>query len=70
MSNVGSISDQTLAGIVATASHGSGWNYGVMSEMVEEMHVCLVESGEGEKGGVRVVKCSRQENEELFLASL
>ncbi|KAJ6542696.1 D-arabinono-1,4-lactone oxidase-domain-containing protein [Mycena capillaripes] len=34
MCNLGSISDQTLAGIVATATHGSGSTFGVMSTHV------------------------------------
>jgi L-gulonolactone oxidase len=34
MINVGSISDQTLGGIVTTATHGSGINYGVISTHV------------------------------------
>ncbi|KAJ7160750.1 L-gulonolactone D-arabinono-1,4-lactone oxidase, partial [Mycena filopes] len=34
MRNLGSISDQTLAGIVATSTHGSGVRFGVMSTHV------------------------------------
>jgi L-gulonolactone oxidase len=62
MVNVGSISDQTLAGIVTTASHGSGITYGVMSTNVKSLHLLLA-------SGERVV-CNAQENKDLFEASL
>ncbi len=65
MSNVGSISDQTLGGIVTTASHGSGWGFGVMSTMVQEMDILQVVDGQ-----VTIVTCSRTERTDLFLASL
>lgn len=62
MKNVGSISDQTLGGIVTTATHGTGINYGVISTHVLAMSMLLAD-------GSRVV-CSRQEHSELFLATL
>ena len=62
MSNVGSISDQTLAGIIATASHGSGINYGVMSTHVMALTLLLAD-------GSRVT-CSRNVNQDLFVASI
>jgi L-gulonolactone oxidase len=62
MVNVGSISDQTLAGIVTTATHGSGITYGVMSTHVIAMTLLLAD-------GTRVT-CSRQESADLFVASI
>jgi hypothetical protein len=62
MVNVGSISDQTLAGIVTTATHGSGITYGVMSTHVIAMTLLLAD-------GTRVT-CSRRESADLFVASI
>jgi L-gulonolactone oxidase len=62
MINVGSISDQTLAGIVTTASHGSGINYGVLSTHVTALTLLLAD-------GSRTT-CSRHENVDIFMASI
>lgn len=62
MINVGSISDQTLAGIVTTATHGSGVEYGVMSTNVRGLKILLA-SGQ-------TVVCSRTEESDLFVATL
>jgi len=62
MINVGSISDQTLAGIVTTATHGSGINYGVMSTDVQALKLLLADG--------RVARCSRTEEPDLFNATL
>ncbi|KAJ7366173.1 L-gulonolactone D-arabinono-1,4-lactone oxidase [Mycena albidolilacea] len=62
MRNLGSISDQTLGGIVATASHGSGIAYQVLSADVLALTLLLAD-------GSRVT-CSRTERTDLFLASL
>ncbi|KAK1232191.1 D-arabinono-1,4-lactone oxidase [Marasmius sp. AFHP31] len=62
MINVGSISDQTLAGIVATATHGSGINYGVLSTHVLSLGILLADGSR--------VHCSRGELPELFMASI
>ncbi|KAJ7899272.1 D-arabinono-1,4-lactone oxidase-domain-containing protein [Mycena olivaceomarginata] len=62
MRNLGSISDQTLGGIVATAGHGSGITYQVMSADVLALTLLLAD-------GSRAT-CSRMERTELFLASL
>ncbi|KAJ7289439.1 D-arabinono-1,4-lactone oxidase-domain-containing protein [Mycena rebaudengoi] len=62
MCNVGSISDQTLGGIVTTASHGSGITYAVMSTQVQAMTLLLAD-------GTRV-SCSRIEHPDLFIATL
>jgi L-gulonolactone oxidase len=62
MRNLGSISDQTLGGIVATSSHGSGITYPVMSADVAALTLLLAD-------GSRVT-CSRQERADLFIATL
>ncbi|KAF9006947.1 gulonolactone oxidase Lgo1 [Cyathus striatus] len=62
MINVGSISDQTLAGIVTTATHGSGINYGVMSTHVMALTLLLA-------NGTRIT-CSRNDHSDLFIASI
>uniref|UniRef100_A0A0W0G1U4 D-arabinono-1,4-lactone oxidase n=1 Tax=Moniliophthora roreri TaxID=221103 RepID=A0A0W0G1U4_MONRR len=62
MMNVGSISDQTLAGIVTTASHGSGIEYGVMSTHVLSLNLLLADGSH--------VYCSREKRSDLFMASI
>ncbi|EJU01953.1 gulonolactone oxidase Lgo1 [Dacryopinax primogenitus] len=62
MSNVGSISEQAIAGIICTASHGTGWNFKPMSSSVLELEVLLAD-------GSRVV-CSNENNIGLFKATL
>jgi L-gulonolactone oxidase len=62
MMNVGSISDQTLAGIVTTATHGTGIAYGVMSTHVMALNLLLADGSR--------ISCSRQEHSDIFSASL
>lgn len=62
MSNLGSISEQTLAGVITTATHGSGINYGVISTHVLALTLLLADG--------TVLECSRTENPDLFMASL
>ena len=62
MSNLGSISDQTLAGVITTATHGSGVNFGVISTHVLALSLLLADG--------TLVRCSRTQNSELFMASL
>ncbi|KAF7311777.1 FAD-binding PCMH-type domain-containing protein [Mycena indigotica] len=62
MRNVGSISDQTLGGIVTTASHGSGIGFASMSTDVSALTLLLADGS--------VAQCSRTEQEDLFLATL
>ncbi|KAF8904784.1 gulonolactone oxidase Lgo1 [Gymnopilus junonius] len=62
MITLGSISDQSLAGIVATATHGSGVSYGVISTNVMALSLLLAD-------GSRVT-CSRSEHSDLFMASI
>ncbi|KAJ6482901.1 D-arabinono-1,4-lactone oxidase-domain-containing protein [Mycena vitilis] len=62
MRNLGSISDQTLAGIVATATHGSGVSFGVMSTHV--LFLTLLTPAN------TVLTCSPTENRDLFEATV
>lgn len=62
MINVGSISDQTLAGIITTATHGTGIHFGVISTHVLFLTLLLAD-------GSRIT-CSRNENSELFTATI
>ncbi|EJD04984.1 L-gulonolactone/D-arabinono-1,4-lactone oxidase [Fomitiporia mediterranea MF3/22] len=62
MSNLGSISDQTLAGIITTATHGTGVNYGVLSTMVLELTLMIADGTQ--------VTCSESHRPDLFKASL
>jgi L-gulonolactone oxidase len=62
MINVGSISDQTLAGVITTATHGTGISYGVISTHVMELNLLLADG--------RRVSCSRHALPDLFSASL
>jgi L-gulonolactone oxidase len=62
MSCLGSISDQTLAGAITTATHGSGLHFGVIPTWVISLSLLLAD-------GSRQT-CSRKENEDLFMASL
>jgi L-gulonolactone oxidase len=62
MRNLGSISDQTLAGIVATATHGSGVNFGVMSTHVLALTLLAPDN--------TIRRCSPTENPDLFEATV
>lgn len=62
MSNLGSISDQTIAGVITTATHGTGINFGVLSTMVLELNLMLADGS--------VVTCSDSDKPDLFKASL
>ncbi|KAH8114844.1 L-gulonolactone/D-arabinono-1,4-lactone oxidase [Phellopilus nigrolimitatus] len=62
MSNLGSISSQTLAGVITTATHGSGVTFGVMSTMVLALTLMLADGSK--------VTCSALDRPDLFKASL
>lgn len=62
MINLGSISDQTLAGVVTTATHGTGVHFKVISTHVRALTLLLAD-------GTRA-RCSRDERPDLFTASL
>ncbi|KAF8488900.1 L-gulonolactone D-arabinono-1,4-lactone oxidase [Gautieria morchelliformis] len=62
MSNVGSISDQSLGGVVTTATHGSGIGYAVIPTHVLSLTLLVADGSR--------VRCSRYERPDLFLATL
>ncbi|KAH9929479.1 L-gulonolactone/D-arabinono-1,4-lactone oxidase [Fomitopsis serialis] len=62
MTNLGSISDQTLAGMVTTSTHGSGIDYKVLSTHVLSLLLLLPDGSR--------VRCSREDRPDLFMASL
>lgn len=62
MSNVGSISDTSIAGVISTGTHGSGIDYGCLATHVLALEIMLADGSR--------VRCSRSQNSDLFLASL
>jgi hypothetical protein len=62
MTNVGSISEQTLGGVITTATHGSGITYGVLSTQVTALSILLADGSR--------ISCSRTERPDLFLATI
>ncbi|KAJ2964478.1 hypothetical protein NQZ79_g617 [Umbelopsis isabellina] len=70
LSNLGSISDQSVAGVMATASHGTGTGYGSLSTMLIQfglsyqiVDLTLV-NGKGER-----LFCSSTSNSDVFEAA-
>ncbi len=72
MSNLGSISDQSIAGIVTTCTHGTGFNFGVIPTHVLALDVLLPPKSAYSAGSpdATVVRCSSTEHPDLFNASL
>lgn len=62
MSNVGSISDQSLGGVITTATHGSGVDFAVIPSHVLELKLLLADGS--------TISCSRDYLSDLFLATL
>jgi len=62
MPNLGDIDVQTVSGALATGTHGTGKGYGCLSTFVVELELV---TGTGE-----IVRCSRDQNAELFMAAL
>ena len=60
--NLGSIDIQSVAGAIATATHGSSLYHGLLSQNVYSLRICLADS--------KVVHCSLAENPDLFRAAL
>lgn len=60
--NLGSISEQSVAGIISTGTHGSSALHGLVSQQIVSLDVVI---GSGE-----IVHCSETENVSLFRASL
>ncbi|RKP09805.1 L-gulonolactone oxidase-like protein [Thamnocephalis sphaerospora] len=61
LSNLGSISDQSVAGLIATATHGTGIQYGVISTMVTEITLATA-AGE-------ILTCSATQHPHIFRAA-
>lgn len=59
--NLGSISAQTLGGVMATATHGTGLKYGVFSSLIQSMTLV---TAQGE-----VLRLSEHENPRFFKAA-
>ena len=74
LSNCGSISDQTVAGLITTCTHGSGWDFPVLTSLVEEISVVVaggdVDPKDGSKGKVRLITCSKDVEADLFHATM
>ncbi|KAI7559241.1 hypothetical protein D0869_05587 [Hortaea werneckii] len=62
MPNLGSINEQSIVGAIATATHGSSVRHGLMSENVRSLRVVLANG--------QAVRCSAEQNPELFKAAL
>ena len=62
MSNLGSISDQSIGGIITTATHGSGVTFPVLSSSVLSLTLINADTS--------IVTCSRESNKDLFIATL
>jgi L-gulonolactone oxidase len=62
MPNLGDIDVQTVSGALATGTHGTGKGYGCLSTFVTELELV---TGTGE-----VLRCSREQNPDLFSAAL
>lgn len=63
VSSLGSISDQTLAGCLSTATHGSGVTFGNLSSCVEFLDLVLP------LPDAPVVRVSRTQDPDLFLSA-
>ena len=61
MPNLGDVDVQTVAGALATGTHGTGAGYGCLSTFVTELELV---TGDGE-----VVRCSETERPDLFAAA-
>lgn len=64
ISSLGSISDQTLAGCLSTATHGSGVTFGNLSSCVDFLDIVLP------LPDAPLVRVSRENDQDLFLAAL
>ena len=62
MPNLGSIDEQSIAGAIATATHGSSLKHGLLSESVRSLRIVLSNG--------RAVRCSNDQNQDLFRAAL
>ena len=60
--NLGSIDHQSIAGAIATATHGSSTRHGILAESVLGLKIMLANG--------QTVSCSKEQNLELFRAAL
>ncbi|KAJ5765149.1 L-gulonolactone/D-arabinono-1-4-lactone oxidase [Penicillium odoratum] len=62
LENLGSIDSQSIAGVIATGTHGSSLRHGLLSECIESLSLVLANG--------QLVRCSATSNESLFRAAL
>ncbi|KAJ5096599.1 Sugar 1-4-lactone oxidase [Penicillium angulare] len=62
LENLGSIDSQSIAGVIATGTHGSSLRHGLLSECIEGLSLVLPNG--------QLVRCSADNNPELFRAAL
>ena len=62
LSNLGSIDSQSIAGVIATGTHGSSLQHGLLSECILSLTLML---GDGQ-----LVRCTPDHNQALFRAAL
>lgn len=62
MANLGSIDSQSIAGVIATGTHGSSLRHGLLSECIEALSLVLPNG--------QLVRCSATNNPTLFRAAL
>lgn len=62
LSNLGSIDSQSIAGVIATGTHGSSLAHGLISECIVSLTLMLANG--------QLVRCSASSNQALFRAAL
>ena len=62
LANLGSIDSQSIAGVIATGTHGSSLRHGLLSECIESLSLVLSNG--------QLVRCSATSNPSLFRAAL
>ncbi|KAJ5131305.1 L-gulonolactone/D-arabinono-1-4-lactone oxidase [Penicillium bovifimosum] len=62
LDNLGSIDSQSLAGVIATGTHGSSLRHGLLSECIDSLGLVLANG--------QLVRCSATNNPDLFRAAL
>jgi D-arabinono-1,4-lactone oxidase len=62
MPNLGSIDEQSIAGAISTATHGSSLQHGILSSNILALRIILSNG--------KAVLCSKDQNEDLFRAAL
>ncbi|KAI9365256.1 D-arabinono-1,4-lactone oxidase-domain-containing protein [Pilaira anomala] len=61
LSNLGSISDQSIAGVMATATHGTGAHFACLSTLILDITLITADGS--------ILYCSPKENQEVFEAA-